>query len=123
MCSSKAVFRAPSSPSPRLRSRSMMVFGWRCWPARVPGEEPEIFRARSRDEVGAVPEVLLEEFSEGLRDGHWMRAERDPDRAGGVVEGGDCVGAERGHPNQGLGIEEEQYSGDSAWQALAGACE
>lgn len=65
-------------------------------------------------------EVLPEEFRERLRDGHWMRANGDPDRASGVVDV-DEVGAERGHPDQGLGIEEEQYSGDSVGQGFVGA--
>jgi hypothetical protein len=60
--------------------------------------------------------VLPEEFRERRRDGHWVRAEGEPDRAGGVVDG-DGVGAERGHPAPGLGIEEEQYSGDSVTAA------
>ena len=33
------------------------------------GEEPGAFGARSCSEVGAVPDVLAEEFREGLRDG------------------------------------------------------
>ena len=40
----------------------------------------------------------------------------------GVV-GLDGVGAECGHPDQGLGIEEEQGSGDSVGQGFAGAGE
>lgn len=50
------------------------------------GEEPRAFRACCCSEVGAVPEVLAEEFCEGLWDGDWMRAKGDRDRAGGVVD-------------------------------------
>lgn len=32
-----------------------------------------------------------------------------------------CVGAERGHPDGALGMEEEQYSSDSVRQGFAGA--
>jgi hypothetical protein len=86
------------------------------------GEEPGAFRVRCCSEVGAVLKVLAEEFREGLWYRYWMRAEGDPDRAGGVVDP-DCVGPEPCHPDKGLGIEEEQCSGDSVGQGFAGACE
>lgn len=66
--------------------------------------------------------MLAEKFREGLWYRYWMRAEGDPDRAGGVVDA-DCVGPERRHPDQGLGIEEEQCSSDSVGQGFTGACE
>lgn len=51
-----------------------------------------------------------------------MRANGNLDRSGGVVDDY-RVGAERSHPDQWLGIEEQQDSGDSVGQGLTGACE
>ena len=85
------------------------------------GEEPRAVGARCCSEVGPVPDVLSKELRERLWDGHRMRAKGDGDRAG--VVNVDRVGAERGHPDQRLGIEEEQCSGDSIGQGLAGAGE
>jgi hypothetical protein len=121
-CSSRAVFRAPSKLIPRALRRSMIVFGWRCWPARLPGKSHGLSAPDAVLRLGAVSKVLGEEFRERLWGRHWRRAKGDCDRAGGVV-GVDCVRAERGHPDQGLGIEEQQYSGDSVGQGLAGADE
>ena len=85
------------------------------------GEEPRAFGACCCSEVRAVPKVLSEDFRERLWNGHRMRAKGDGDRA--HVVDVHSVGAERGHPDQWLGIEDEQCPGDSVGQGLAGACE
>src|SRR6266545_6834700 len=84
------------------------------------GEEPRAVAAASGAEVRPVGEIVADEAGEWLRNSCGMASELDVEF---VAVLGECVGLERGHADEWLGVEQQQDAGDAVGERLAGSGE